>query len=249
MRAPFFVTLKKTKFLPMSDVQERLDLLTSFCGYGNPETAKVFFIGIEEHDTLNCHGDAFLEFEKKIKRGRASDGSQWAYAASFGKAIGSTERTQCEVYKSLFGNATDEHIFQNEIHCFNFYPLGANSLKQYPSHYNNCFGFETKSDLYEYFDNRSRRKQVLKSFIDELIIKKEKLLFVFGRRCCDEVEKHLLPELHFEKTFHDWCTKTKRKPSEIKWSDNKLVWLTGHPSYGWINSEVIQKIACIIKVT
>lgn len=233
----------------MNEIQKkRIEVLTTFCGYGNPETAKIFFMGIEEHHTLDSHGSDSLDklVENLIIIGNR-DRKDWTYLDSSGSATGKTERTQVNVHKALIGGSlTEEEIFQSEIHCFNFYPLGANTIKQYPSHYNEYFGFETKSDLYKYFDNESRRKEILKSFINEKIINKGKMLFVFGKACWEKVENHLLaPDLRCKNPFDGWSNKKSKKPSGIKWSDNKQIWLTGHPSYGWINNEVIEKIADI----
>ena len=59
--------------------KQRIELLTTFCGYGNPATAEIFFMGIEEHDTFRCDSnpnplDSFIEGLNRL-----SAGSEWTY--------------------------------------------------------------------------------------------------------------------------------------------------------------------------
>jgi hypothetical protein len=218
----------------------RLELLTSFCGYGNPDTAKIFFMGIEENRELTDETiDEILE---------GADNAPWPKPVSGGSAQGITERAQCAIYCRLYGEVSPSEIFSSKIHCFNFFPVGAKSLKRYPAQYAELFGrsFKTKSDLYDYFENQSERKQILRSFIDNYIIEKGNLLVVFGKSLWPKIEG-LFSDSEFPNSFDKWTTKKSGKPLMIKWSENKQIWLVGHPSHGWINGEVIEKIAEIRK--
>jgi len=232
-----------------NEQKERIELLTTFCGYGDPECAHIFFMGIEEHNTLECIGkNSIEEFARKLVKIQNARQQEYTYLDSLGGPNGASERMQCNIFVGLTGDASfpEDVIFRNQIHCFNYYPLGAKRHKEYPSQYNECLGFDfkSKSEWYDYFDNHTDRKKILRAFITEEIIKKNNVLFVLGKSCWNKVEE-LLPDVEFKNSFSDWSKKSKEKPSMIRWSNDGKIWLTGHPSYGWINYEVIEKIADI----
>ena len=70
-----------------------LENITKFFGYGNPECAKLFFMGIEEHDEFP--GTDFFDSAK---------GDKYLYKLNpvNAKANGITEQMQCKIYEKMF---------------------------------------------------------------------------------------------------------------------------------------------------
>lgn len=146
----------------------------------------------------------------------------------------------------MFSNLSEDKIFDSEIHCFNYYPIGAPSIGKIGANASKFLGFEVKSKqaIYDYFDNQTDRKSLMKRFINDRIIARDKLLIVFGGGIRQKVID-LLSTTNFCAPFCNWSQTRNGKPSAIQWSTDKKIWLTGHPSYGWINEAVVDSMAKI----
>lgn len=223
--------------------KNRLDILTTFCGYGDLDKAKIFFMGIEEHQTMSCL--EVNDFVQKLIGRNAVTQKEYTWLDSSGVANGLTERMQRKVYLTLTTRDTlpEEQIFEHGVHCFNYYPLGANQVSVYPSHYNDCLGldFKGKPEFYRYFEEKTERKRILELFIKEQILEKGKMLFVLGKGYWNKLEE-LLPHIEFIEN------KTKNANSKLdilRWSIDKQIWLTGHPSHNWFNNDVLMRINSI----
>ena len=206
-----------------------LQSLANFMGYGDPDRARVFFMGIEEHNTFTDFD--FVEYGKyTIKPNPKGTPTK-----------GVTENMQCHIYRKLVAEVEEGEIFESGIHCFNYYPVGAKNVTTLPT---GLERFGSKAKLYDYIEHETRRIHFLRAFIEEKILGPKKLLFVFGKES-RTIAKRLLTDVKFSEPYEGWVTKNG-KPSPIQWSEDKLIWLTGHPSHRWITSEVVEKIADII---
>ena len=177
--------------------KDRFEVITTFCGYGDLETAKIFFMGIEEHKTLSCL--EVEDFVTKLNERKTINQKEYSSLSSSGIASGLTEKMQRKVYLTLTPDPlSEEQIFEHGVHCFNYYPLGANKESVYPSHYNNCLGldFNSKPEFYRYIEEKTKRKEILQLFIKEQILEKGNMLFVFGKL-------HLYLHHLFLKIYHN----------------------------------------------
>lgn len=226
----------------MNESQEKnAKIVTSFCGYGNPKTAKIFFMGIEEHDPYDKSNiDNFIsQLEGQLRQGKKYTSLGLDDNSIKKPADGPTERMQLCIYNRIF-NKTDqekENPFISNIHCFNLYPIGAANENDFSHICEEYFGFKNKPELRNYFN--TNRAEVLREFIREKITSKKKYLFVFGKKGSVKVRNIFSKEIQFD---NELITTVRGKPSVVFSSNDKTIWLTGHPSHRWIDKNVVADI-------
>ncbi len=255
----------------------RLCLLNRFLGYGNPGTAKYFFLSFEEASSFDKRGIQRIaqmtgdhlerssnneEYEqildKYLSHVSAAHklGDAW-YQPVSGEEIESLPRKPTERMQSLLSLRLSGKRDVNPLDyantefgrrlefSMNLYPLGARSEKEFPREYEWLFGYAKKADLHHDFDSgrfEKSRSEVLHEFIDKILSRRDTLLFVMGRKAIVGAQNGLLGK--------DFPESNKRsfgkRPSPIRWSTDKRVWLTGHPSYSWFTDKCVDAIVEIV---
>lgn len=274
--------------------KERMEILNKFWGYGNPETANILFIGIEEAGSWDNKGLSAMEYgfekyleneeSKKILDARLNvifnnEQSDKYYMTkpewtknSWSKYIrkevdfknNKTEKIQTYLSLKLQGinietleggleywqngnlsNSDNGFCSKHEFQS-NVFPLGAQSEDTWNEEYPILFGVTESKD--EYRENcKENRLKVLKILLETLIhnaneSNKQLLIFIMGSDPKYYL-KSVLCELGyiFPEKNSDFI-KQNHRILRWNWSSYGNVWFTGHPSFGWINKEVCDRI-------
>jgi hypothetical protein len=283
--------------------EERFEILNNFLGYGNVDTAKILFIGIEERGSWTKDNISLMEYNKtgKVKKdtelkclidrrlnviANRIEGEMpyltkeewtdktWSKHDIHDSDFKTTEKIQTYLSLRLQGekicnlncgleywkdgyNRNISGGFCSSIEFqTNIFPLGVKSEnawndEEYPS----LFNVPPKKEDYRK-KCINKRLDVLKKLIKILRENTKKrnervLIFVMGA----EPECYLKPALNTLGWFsfptenccpndNDLTSKICRgnRPLTWSWSKCESVWFLGHPSYGWVNKEVIDWI-------
>lgn len=213
-----------------------IDAIIGYCGYGKPVDAEIFFMGIEEHKEMD---EDTLKKLKKIKNTEYNYSYETICDDTWNpKSL--TEKMEVEIYKKIARNndIKSNNIFNEKIHCFNYYPLGARNVATLPKGYKDLFGFEfkKKQDGYAYFDKCTIRTKILQNFINDYIISNNKKLIVFGKSIWDKVETNILSEIGITMTLHD------NGNIKYKISDKEKILFLKHPSYRHLTVKMVNEI-------
>jgi hypothetical protein len=221
--------------------ERRLKAFSKFLGYGR-EDATIVAIGSEEGLPSNeatideriekyMHGDYWLESNNETPP----------------NIIG-VEGFIVNLLKKLkerkingFENIDPVNNYNAVVHNMNIIPIGCKSEGKAENAYENIFGI-SHIKLREHYELDKNRIEIIKKFINFKISQKEKpLIVVMGNVAGKYFLDNNIISSPDSCQYKDW-RKGRKNKSPLNWSSDKLVWLMGHPSHGWTDEEVIDKM-------
>ncbi len=247
------------------------DTLNRFIGYGDLHRARVFFVGLEEggdawskSDPEFYHRMELREKHQYLERALwDQDNPKWRdsynnpmnreqtyLAIQLRKGmLGSNKgQTDCrEYFCEEFGN---EFEFQTNV-----YPLACHNQEDWPPEYPQLFFGTSPITKGEYYENcflSGHRPELLKNITERVISSPElKLMVVMARGAWEVLENKVFkdPNISCPNKHKDWKINGPRGqlPSLVKWSNDKRIWMCGHPSNGWFTKEVADFIAATVR--
>lgn len=135
---------------------EHFQTLNDFLGFGEPEIAQYWFVGIEEGGSWKEGFEGQEEDLKKYEKGhfslRTGDIAKDArkYGNSYTKTYTIISKLMCLVEGKKLSDwrqYRDEYLFteNNETFMANLFPLGKKHIYEWPKYYEPQFGLESKT--------------------------------------------------------------------------------------------------------
>ncbi len=230
---------------------ERLDFMNNFIGYGNIEKAKIFFIGIEEGGSGFMNENDFYNWKNKVTEPtNLLNGLYYKKLDGNFTSKGPTERMQNHICRVFSKNLIPIQNPKDIGFYSNLYPFPSTNINtEYPPTYRQLFGIDSKEEYGINF--RSHRINVFLNMINEIKkISEEFYFFILGTYNEDDLIS-MFEELgyNFPKELVN-NNIIKRGNGYLYWrsSECRKIWVTGHPSYGWVNEKVIDEIVKEIEI-
>ena len=149
-------------------MENRRELLNYLLGIGDHETAKVWFVGIEEAGGWTKeYIDEIKGYENKdfnpVKSGRITEDAN-KYGNKFTKVYDIMSKIvvglQGNEWQNKWKEYRDKKLFTkgNEALQINLYPLGKKHVGDWPQEYEKWFGFTTREEYYKWISEDENRR-------------------------------------------------------------------------------------------
>ncbi len=254
--------------------KENIEISNRFLGYGDPSKALIYFFGIEEGGEFN--EKEFLKWKEDILKKKTLIHNQEYFYQDF-SGENEDKRSVCwptegqqaylafQLIKKVFlekrpelKDYLDRYYIseENKVFCSNVFPLGSSSERKWPEFYKVVTSYVNKNDYYEYSFSLNRphdRKSILTEFIKKIKNDhQEFFIFIMGQSAKERLNPILEKEFDFKNghTFpseNEYILRRNYHPMYYKCSACKRIWYIGHPSNGWFDERVADRIIEFLK--
>jgi hypothetical protein len=228
-------------------MDDYLNSLLYFLGYGDPVKSKIFAFGIEERLISSNDPESLRKvYRNKFKRTESDRGYALINEDLYNSYEGAEEKFKKEADQSLFytrvAQISNKVLLEKEKVTSQL--LGSDKSKVFIGNYSFIARKGTnhsRQNIEEKFFNSNveTRREVLKKFFSTIIYDKDKFLFTFGMM--NEFLELIGKDKNFEK-LHFSNSKTGR--GKYYYKERELnVYLFYHPSFNWLSENQIESLS------